>query len=189
MGLWKTTLEVNSRSVAQVNIKCDIYQGDARSPLLFCIGLNPLSQIITKSGYGYKFKSGATISHLLYMDDIKLYAKNERDIDSLIHLTRIYSEDIGMSFGLEKCGQMIARRGKMIKTDRLELPAGRIADIQNSYKYHCIPQAHDHDEEARKTATSKYHHRVWLESQLNGKKTRSKPLTHMPFQSSDTLPA
>ena len=88
-------------TVAQVNIKYGIYQGDSLSPLLFCIGLNSLSQIITKSGYGYKFKSGATISHLLYMDDIKLYAKNERDIDSLIHLTRIYSEDIGMSFGLE----------------------------------------------------------------------------------------
>ena len=110
MGLWKTTLEVNSRSVAQVNIECGIYQGDALSLLLFCIGLNPLSQIILKTGYGYKFKSWAIISHLLYMDDINQYAKNEQDIDSLIHLTLIYSEDIGMSFRLEKCGQ-IARRG------------------------------------------------------------------------------
>ena len=55
--------------------------------MLFCIGLNPLSQIIPKSGYGYMFKSGVTICHPLYMDDIMLYAKNERDIDSLIHLT------------------------------------------------------------------------------------------------------
>ena len=37
------------------------------------------------------------------MDDIKLYAKTEQDIDSLIHLTRIYSKDIRMSFGLNKC--------------------------------------------------------------------------------------
>ena len=36
-----------------MNIKCGIYQGDALSLLLFCIDLNPLSQIITKSGYGY----------------------------------------------------------------------------------------------------------------------------------------
>ena len=59
------------------------------------------SQIIIKSGYGYKCKSGPTISHLPYMDDVKLYAKNEQDIDSVIHLTRIYSEDIAMSFRLE----------------------------------------------------------------------------------------
>ena len=44
------------------------------------------------------------------MDDIKLYAKNERDIDSLIHLTRIYSNDIRMTFGLDKCGRMVQKR-------------------------------------------------------------------------------
>lgn len=33
-----------------------------------------------------KFKIRTTISHL-YLDDIKLYIKNERDINSLIHLT------------------------------------------------------------------------------------------------------
>ena len=129
MGPWRITLEVNSRSVAQVTIKCSIYQGDGPSLLLFCIDL---SQIITKSGYGYKFKSGATISQLLYMDDMNLYAKNERDIDSLIHPTPIYSEDIGMSFGLEKCGRMIAGRGKVIKTDGTT--SGTQANIQTSYK-------------------------------------------------------
>lgn len=66
VGLWKTTLKVNSKPIGEVGIKCGIY-------LLFCIGLIPLSQIIR---------------HLLYMDDIKLYARNECDTDSLIHLTR-----------------------------------------------------------------------------------------------------
>ena len=74
-GLWKKTLEANSKS--QANIKCGIYQGDALSPLLFCIGLNPLSHITTKSGYGYGFQSRATIIHLLYMDDIKLYVMTD----------------------------------------------------------------------------------------------------------------
>ena len=48
MGLWKTSLEVNSRLVAQVNIKCGIFQGDALSPLLFRIGLNHLGHKITE---------------------------------------------------------------------------------------------------------------------------------------------
>ena len=47
------------------------------------------------------------MSHLLYMDDIKMYAKNEQDIDILIHINRIYSNDIGMSFGLDKYGRMV----------------------------------------------------------------------------------
>ena len=147
-------------------------QGDALSPLLFCMGLNPLSQIITKTGYGYQFRSGVTISHLLYMDDIKLYARNEREIDSLIHTTRIYSNDIGMSFGLDKCGRMVSKRGKMIRTEGVDLPEGNIGDIQDSYKYLGIPQANgSHEEAARKSTTTKYLQRVRqvLKSQLNGR--------------------
>ncbi|TWW67382.1 hypothetical protein D4764_02G0004230 [Takifugu flavidus] len=106
------------------------------------------------------------------MDDIKLYAKNERDIDSLIHLTRFYSKDIGMSFGLDKCGRMICRRGKVIATDGVELPEGDITDVQDSYKYLGIPQANgNHEEAARRSATAKYLQRLRqvLKSQLNGK--------------------
>ena len=77
MTHWRTTLSANSKNIADITIKCGIYQGDALSPLLFCIALNPLSAILDKSTYGYRFKSGTTINHLLYMDDIKLYAKSE----------------------------------------------------------------------------------------------------------------
>ncbi|XP_051918902.1 uncharacterized protein LOC127599192 [Hippocampus zosterae] len=72
MRMWKTTLEANGKALTQVSIKCGIDQGDALSLLLFCIGLNPPSQVITKTGYGYYLRNGATINHLLYMDDIKL---------------------------------------------------------------------------------------------------------------------
>lgn len=96
-------------------------------PLLFCILLNPLSQIITRTRYGYMFRSGTTISHLLYLDDIKLYAKNVQNIDLLIHLTWFYSEDFGMLFGLENCGWMIVMREKVVKINGMKLPADHIA--------------------------------------------------------------
>ena len=50
-----------------------------------------MSALLDNSDYGYRFKIGTTINHLLYMDEIKLYAKNEQDIDSMIHLTRVFS--------------------------------------------------------------------------------------------------
>ncbi|KAF7644738.1 hypothetical protein LDENG_00216610, partial [Lucifuga dentata] len=53
-----------------------------------------------------------------------------------------------------------------------ELPEGRIADIQDSYKYLGIPQANgSHDEEARRSTTAKYLQRVRqvLRSLLNGR--------------------
>ena len=50
----------------------------SRRYLLFSIELNPLSACMDKSTYGYRFRGGTTINHLLYMADIKLYAKNEQ---------------------------------------------------------------------------------------------------------------
>jgi len=161
MTHWKTKLYFNSKSTAEIKINCGIYQGDALSPLLFCIALNPLSVILDKSGYSYKFKSGNSINHLFYMDDIKLYAKNERDIDSLIHLTRVFSSDIGMTFGLEKCGRLIVNRGNTIRTQGIDLPEGHIDDVTESYKYLGILQSHgNHDEEVRSNAVSEYRKRV-----------------------------
>ena len=86
--------------------------------------LNPLSALLDKSTYGYRFKSGTTINHLLYMNDIKLHvcAKNEQDIDSLIHLTRVFSSDIDLTFGLAKCGRLIVNRGTVKSTSGISLP-------------------------------------------------------------------
>lgn len=91
--------------------------------------------------------SRAGLPLTIYMD------KSKRDIDSLIHLTRIYNEDIGMSFGLEKCDRIVT-------TDK-DMPPGHIADMQTDHSYLGGPQSlGNHDEEARETETSKYHRRI-----------------------------
>ena len=69
------------------------------------------------------------------MDDIKLYAKNERDIDLLIHLTQVFRSNIGMTFGVAKCGRLIANRGKVKSISRISLPEGQIDNIDESYRY------------------------------------------------------
>ena len=38
----------------------------------------------------------------MYMDDIKLFAKNEKELETLIKAVRIYNDDIGMEFGMKK---------------------------------------------------------------------------------------
>ena len=43
------------------------------------------------------------ISHLLYMDDLKLYGRNSDQLDGLLHTVRTFSDDIQMKFGLDKC--------------------------------------------------------------------------------------
>ena len=41
------------------------------------------------------------------MDDIKLFAKNEKELETLIHTVRIYSQGIGMESGIEKCDMLV----------------------------------------------------------------------------------
>ena len=43
------------------------------------------------------------VSHLLYMDDLKLYGKNPDKLKGLLHTMRTFSDDIQMKFGLDKC--------------------------------------------------------------------------------------
>ena len=80
----------------------------------------------------------------MYMDDIKLFAKNEKGLETLIHTVRIYNRDIGMEFGIEKCAMLVMKSGKQQLTDRMELPnQDKIKTLteNETYKYLGILEA------------------------------------------------
>ena len=80
----------------------------------------------------------------MYMDDIKLFAKNEKEMETLIHAVRIYSQDIGMEFGIEKCAMLVMKSGKRHMTDEMELPNHdriRTLEENETYKYLGILEA------------------------------------------------
>ena len=122
MKKWKTDLTFGGKSLGEVKIKRGIFQGDSLSPPLFIIALIPLSMILRKVSYAYEFKSGVKLNHLLFMDDLKLYAKSETGLDSLVQTVHMFSNDIGMEFGVEKCAVMVIRRGKLARSDDIILP-------------------------------------------------------------------
>ena len=71
------------RSLAQAKIQRGIFQGDALSPLLFTITMMALNHILRKCTAGYKLsRSQEKINHLMYMDDLKLFAKNEKELET-----------------------------------------------------------------------------------------------------------
>ena len=64
------------RRLAEGKIQTGIFQRDALSPLLFIIALFIIA-ILRKFTARYKLsKSQEKINHLMYMDNIKLFAKN-----------------------------------------------------------------------------------------------------------------
>ena len=105
----------------------------------------PLNHILRKCTAGYRLsKLQEKINYLMYMDDIKLFAKNEKELETLIHAVRIYSHDIGIEFGIEKYAQLVIKSGKRYLRDGMELPnqdKSRTPGEKETYKYLGILEA------------------------------------------------
>ena len=72
------------------------------------------------------------------MDDLKLYSRSEKGLESLVNTVRIFSADIGIDFGVMKCAKLVVRKGKIVTTDGIKLPDGReIKSLEKgeNYKY------------------------------------------------------
>ena len=44
----------------------------------------------------------------------KLYSRSEKGLDPLVQTVRVFSKDIGMEFGIEKCAMLVMEKGKMV---------------------------------------------------------------------------
>ena len=117
MTKWKTELYLShsgeTLKSSPIQINCGIFQGDSLSPLLFFLALTPPSHMLNKTEYGYNVLDGS-INHLIYMDDIKLYAKDDNQIEGLLGTVKTFSDDIGMEFGLDKCSKVTFKKGRQI---------------------------------------------------------------------------
>jgi hypothetical protein len=64
-----------------IQIRRGIFQGDSHSPLLFCIALIPIRNELNGADCGYQVHgTERKISHLLYVDDLKLLCRKENDL-------------------------------------------------------------------------------------------------------------
>ena len=79
-----------------------IFQSDSLSVLLFILAVNPLSLVLNELK-GYKMGStsnrNTNITHLFFVDDLKLYASNLQKATKLLDLVTTFSNNIRMKFG------------------------------------------------------------------------------------------
>ena len=59
------------------------------------------------------------------MDNLKLIAKSEEELRKQIQTVKIYSDDIHMDFGLEKCAKITFKKGKLIHSQNLVIDINR----------------------------------------------------------------
>ena len=121
---------------------------------MFVLALILLSLILRKAKAAYEFsESKEKINHLLFMDDLKLYSRSEKGLDSLVQTVRVFSKDIGIEFGIEKCAMLVMETGKIVKLVGIELADDKVMkSLQEceSYKYLGILQADKFLEEKMK---------------------------------------
>ena len=175
----RVELTARGKSLAEAKIERGIFQGYALSPLLVVIVMMPLNHILRKCIARYKLsKSPEKINHLMYMDDIKLFAKNEKELETLIKTVRIYSQDIGMEFAIEKCAMLVMGSGKRHITEGVELPNQviRTPGEKETYKYLGILEAYTIKQLKMKEKKLK------SVSQKSHKSTRDKTLLQEPYQ-------
>ena len=48
----------------------------------------------------------------MYMDNIKLFTKNKKELETLIQTVRTYSYNIEVEFGMKKWAMLIRKSGK-----------------------------------------------------------------------------
>ena len=55
------------------------------------------------------------------MDDLKLCGKNDYELEGLLRTVKTFSNEIGMTFGLDNCAKATFNRGKLKSTSSIVL--------------------------------------------------------------------
>ena len=116
MPRWRTRILLPGGGVGgPIHIRRGIFQGDSLSPLLFCLALNPISIELSSAGLGYECGppgKRSPVSHLWYMDDLKLFSRNTTTLESSISTVEAIAGDFGMSFNTSKSAWLVLHRGQ-----------------------------------------------------------------------------
>lgn len=101
---------------SKLKVRCGVLQGDTLSPLLFCLILCALSYWLDNHTEGYttssriagdaSLRSGRTFTHLLYMDDLKLYAPSHAQLGIAIDGVEDIAGSIGLVSNRAKCAHV-----------------------------------------------------------------------------------
>ena len=110
---WQTDIGVRGptgKTRVPVSFKQGLFQRDLLSPLLFVLAISPIS-VLLREIEGYLSPNLGKITHLFYMDDLKLYGGGKNELDSTVKSTEYAAQAVGMELGAPKCGVAHIRHG------------------------------------------------------------------------------
>ena len=72
------------------------------------------------------------------MDDLKLFAKDDKTLEEMLQFVKKVSDDISITFGLDKCAKVSFKKGKLTRSVSLDLDRDTVIkylDQEEYYKY------------------------------------------------------
>ena len=122
----------DGKLLSSVLIRRRIFQEDSFSPSVFVIVLLPMTHGLRETRIGYQLeKKGASLNHLFFMNDLKPYVTNDKEMGSMIKTVWQCSEDIKMEFGISKYAVVSLQREKKVRWEvihRYIRVASRVAE-------------------------------------------------------------
>ena len=109
------------------------------------------------------------------MDDLKLYGKNDYELEGLLRTVKTFHGDIGMTSGLDKCAKATFIRGKLKSTSSIVLDIDtkiKELDQEETCKYLGMEEGDgiQHRNMKEKIRKERYRRvRTMLQSELNAK--------------------
>ena len=147
--LWKTRLRVKTQSgvvlTEPIQFKRGIYQGDTLCPLLFIMCVSPMSwKLRTLPGYKLTKPLDISISHGMFIDDLKFYSSSERQQGIKLALTHQMMDNMGLTMAAKKTKTITMVRGKRVEKDEgLQLADDVVIEDlgDNLYKFLGVDEA------------------------------------------------
>ena len=97
-----------------------------------------MTHILRTANPEYELGTGEMINNQLFMDNLKMYSKRESVLDCFIQTVRIFREDNGMLFWIDKGAMLLMKKMKIVKSDGIELPNEKVIKLleeRESCKY------------------------------------------------------
>ena len=103
-----------------MRFKIGLPQGDALCPTLFTLCLNPIAlKVRATKGYRLSKPISTKITHLLYIDDIKLFAAFKNKLKRVMTVVKNGMKSIGLNWNEKKCAVIHVKRGKSRKGEKI----------------------------------------------------------------------
>ena len=145
MHLWSTKVHLlkNQHNLESDKIRyhTGVIQGDCLSLILFILSF----LLSTLNGYqiGKPDSKRTNISHLFFVDNLKTYAQNIREVKQQLDLIATFSKDIKLEFGIDKFSYINIERGSKSLGVNLSLNDVEISEIENGECYKYLGQGED----------------------------------------------